>query len=196
MKYFVIIVLFICLVDNVYASEIKGTISTDPNKLPGNQINPPASGPASAIPTVKKEVSSSGMILPVKNSSTVQTKASGAEKQIIKVLGIEHYHDGSLLRGGNHKIYLLQGTVRKYIANLPELQRFRGQLIIDVSDEVLTQYQIRGHLNGELIREKGTVRVYVIEQGRKKHILNLHELRAHYFGLEIFNINREEMALY
>jgi len=60
----------------------------------------------------------------------------------------------------------------------------------------LAKYQDRSHLDGGLIWQKGDVKVYVIVKGVKRHILNLEELRAHYLGLEIFNISREEMELY
>jgi len=117
-------------------------------------------------------------------------------KSEVKVLGISLYPDGTLLRGTDHKIYLIQGRMKKYIANFKELAKFRGQAILPAISEELSQYQTRGHLAGELIRQKGEVKVYEITKVGKHHVLNLAELRAHYFGLEIFNISAEEMMLY
>jgi len=178
---------------NVGASEIFGRISTDPNAQPGNTNNPPASAeqPSPVPQTETKEQVGGAVILPLQNVQKSQTIT-----QEVKVLGASYYPDGSLLRDSSNKIYLIQGQVKKYIPNLHELAKYRGQAILEVTDQDLSQYQTREHLTGELIRQRGEVKVYEIVAGGKHHILNLEELRAHYFGKEIFNISGEEMTLY
>lgn len=57
-----------------------------------------------------------------------------------KVLGVKYYADGTLLRGGDKKIYVLEGGKKHYIPNLEELQKYAGHPMFNVSDEILNQY--------------------------------------------------------
>ncbi len=113
-----------------------------------------------------------------------------------KVLGIEFYPDGSLVRGKDNKIYIIEGKIKKYIKNLIELKKYAGQEIYYVEEEFLNLYKTKNYLNGSLIREKGKHKIYVILNGKKKHILNIKELRLYYFKQKIFNISIEKMKLY
>ena len=201
---FIISAVLLCAT-GVQASEITGKISTDPNAFQegdnqddggGNDANEDSDGepqsedkqPADQAPA------GGGSILFLDQSRKEQEDKNKTEDVV--VLGISHYPDGSLIRGTDHKIYLIIGQIKKQLINLAELKRYAGQEIYEVGDEDLDLYQTRKHLDGELIREKGRDKIYVIENGRRWHILSLEELRARYFGLEIFNIRREEMDLY
>jgi len=55
-----------------------------------------------------------------------------------KVLGEKVYADGSLLRGADHKVYVLIDGKLKHIRNLAELQKYAGQKINDVDDSVIS----------------------------------------------------------
>jgi hypothetical protein len=186
-----------------FASEITGKISTDPKALIDDQDNQPVE------PINGQSTSTTG------NTNDNKTTASAYGGSIIfnqappvvpvgnkkpvdqpKVLGIELYPDGSLLRDENQRIFLIKGQIKKPIRNLLDLQKYQGQAIHDVTSKELATYQTQNHLDGELIRKKGTAPVYVIDQGRRRHILNLQELRKYYFGQEIFNISEDEMSLY
>ncbi len=123
-------------------------------------------------------------------------KAVLEDEPIKMILGAKIYPDGTLLRGPDKRIYLIKNSAKKYIVDLEELSLYAGRKIISASAEELSCYKNRGHLDGELIRQREKEKVYVIINGAKKHILNLEELRAHYAGLEIFNIEPEEMAEY
>ncbi len=123
-------------------------------------------------------------------------KAVLEDEPVKMILGAKIYPDGTLLRGPDKRIYLIKNGAKKYIVDLEELSLYAGRKIISASVEELSCYKNRGHLDGELIRQRGEEKVYVIVNGAKKHILNLEELRAHYAGLEIFNIESEEMAEY
>jgi cysteine-rich repeat protein len=57
-----------------------------------------------------------------------------------EVLGIKDYADGTLLRGSDMKIYILEKGQKRHITTLEELGKYVGQVIIDVSDEVLARY--------------------------------------------------------
>jgi len=57
-----------------------------------------------------------------------------------QVLGIKEYADGTLLRGADTKIYVLQKGHKQHILNLEELSKYVGRPIINVSDEVLDRY--------------------------------------------------------
>ncbi|MCU0679649.1 MAG: hypothetical protein MUC28_04370, partial [Planctomycetes bacterium] len=172
-------------------------ISTDPQAVQGGAVETPDGQNQSASGSGGNNTGgNSGLIL--NNRAIAKTAGTTLpEKNTeIKVLGSTYYPDGSLLRGPDKKIYLIEGKAKKHILNLAELQKYRRKTIFNVTDEELFVYQERAHLNGELIREKGTVKVYAIAQSRRRHILNLEELRQYYFGREIFNIIREEMAKY
>ena len=57
-----------------------------------------------------------------------------------KVLGVKYYADGTLLRGSNMKVYIIEDGHKRHITSLEELLKYAGQEIINVSDEVLNQY--------------------------------------------------------
>jgi hypothetical protein len=214
---FLAICLSMMFAASAQASELLGKISTDPNSPINNSVNSPAEIPAEPIvpapPVVaaktKKAGNSSGWIYQNKTASAGKTVAK-SEKQIpaikqpgkgddktgIKVAGISHFADGSLLRDGKHKIYLVEKKTKKQIANLAELKKYAGKKIYSATDEELSQYQIWKHPNGDLIREIKDVKIFVIKQGKKQHVLNLEELRENYSGREIFNVSREGIDSY
>jgi len=181
----------------VRASELTGFISTDPRKL--GQITGPAENSASppgvsAVDPIS--ASAAAVQLTGQNAKASSASSSGEAFSRSKVLGAKQYPDFSLLRGKNRKIFLTCGRFRKYIPNLIELRKYGGQAIFNVEDSVLGQYLPRGHLDGELIRMKDNAKVYVINNGEKRQIASLEELRKKYFGLEIFNLERREMENY
>ncbi|KKS33335.1 MAG: hypothetical protein UU95_C0035G0003 [Parcubacteria group bacterium GW2011_GWC2_42_12] len=178
------------------ASEIFGQISTNPNAPAGGGNNPPTAEPSSPVETPVVKPSSGAIILPTQNRPEVQPLAVQPATPKSEVLGLKVYPDGSLLRGADQKIYLIQGQVKKHIISLEELKKYQGRAILKATAEELSGLESREHLDGELIRQRGDVKVYVIKQGPRQHILNLEELRAHYFGREIFNLSREQMGLY
>lgn len=202
-KIILFIILSMLVTPDAGASEIFGQISTNPNALTDGSNPPPEIQPAPppAVPNVPAAI-----ILPSQIVQSIPNQLENRPKEIKspalktapkpEVLGIKIYPDGSLLRDTDQKIYLIEGQVKKHIINLTELEKYRGRAIVRAAAGELLNYQSRGHLDGELIRQRGEVKIYVIKKGVKQHILNLEELRAHYFGLEIFNISREQMAWY
>jgi hypothetical protein len=203
-KIFSILFLSIFFAYSANASEIFGKISTNLNQNPPVVKNNPTSldllpdDEQIIVPDAPIATTSEKIIDKEIATSTIKIEPPIAPDQetVEKVLGTKIYPDGTLLRGPDHKIYLIQGQIKKHIADLRELSRYRGRPIFSASEEELSFYGDRAHLDGELIRQKKDVKVYVIVKGVKKHILDLQELRAHYAGLEIFNIDPEEMALY
>jgi hypothetical protein len=189
----------------VQASEIFGTISTDPGQLYPVASSTPAVGQpqnssnnGSIMP---KASGGSGLIIQKPDQEDAASKKNknsdkageSADKDNVKVLGISYYPDNSLLRGSGHHIYIIKGKLKKLIRNLKELQNYRGQPIYEMTDEELSTYQTKTYLDGDLIREKGREKVYVIKNGIKKLILNLNELRLYYSGLRIYDISPEIM---
>ncbi|RJQ35734.1 DUF5011 domain-containing protein [Candidatus Parcubacteria bacterium] len=57
-----------------------------------------------------------------------------------QVAGTKAYADGTLLRGSDHKVYIIDNGKKRHIASLEELKKYAGQEIVNVSDEVLAQY--------------------------------------------------------
>jgi len=182
------------------ASEITGRISTNPQALPLPNNPPPGEEiklPSSQSSTPPAEEKKSAVKIPAKPNSVSKKIADSAGRQITgRVLGEKKYPDMTLVRSRDKKIYLIEGRTKKPVADLKNLEKYRGRKIYDLVDEQLAAYETRGHPNKELIREKETHRIYVIAGGVRRHIRSLEELRKNYFGLEIFNISQEEMALY
>jgi hypothetical protein len=209
-KQALIIVLFLLSAQSAYASEIFGKISTNPeapNKTDAQADENTYVEPKEVLE--QKGDNGSGWVYQNKPASgsliaenteeqdlTADIGEADKQKEKIIVLGISKYADGTLLKDSLRKIFLIKGAFKKQLANLKELEKYRGRKIYLAAEEELSQYQTRGHLDGELIREKGDVKVYYIEQGKKLHILNLAELRAKFLGREIHNISRAEIGLY
>ena len=57
-----------------------------------------------------------------------------------EVLGVKDYADGTLLRGNDMKVYILDKGEKQHINTLEKLAKYLGQDIINVSDEVLARY--------------------------------------------------------
>ncbi len=180
----------------VSASELIGQISTNPSELPGQGEDP--GPPDEPMPPSNDSGGSGGSSS--QGASLIIDKHQEQDdpyQEEIKVLGISHepYQDGTLLRGNDKKIYIIFGKVKKYITGLDELKKYTGQIIYNVTDVELAKYQERKYLDNDLIREQEREEIYIIENGKKRHILSLEELRTYYFGQEIFNISAIEMKL-
>ena len=187
----------------INASELTGKISTDPQVLANidngtnsgqtnnNQNNSNSDQNASPSTNLTNQIQGLDS-----NYQTIRSIASKKGVKQIKILGISLYPDNSLLRNTDHRIYLVKNGFKKHILSLKELQKYRGQSIYDILPEELAYYQTRGHLDGELIKEKGRKEVYAIVGGKKQRISGPSELRKHFRGLEIFSVSHEEMNLY
>lgn len=215
-KTILIISLLIFVAGTASASELFGQISTNPDELPrqnedtpkepddpvspddpGTGSGSPGHGSAIIFPNSQKQNNTDKEKKEIAESIEESIDIKGQDEDI-KVLGIsyEEYRDGVLLRASDKKIYVINGQFKKHIVSLSELKKYSGQIIYDVSDTELVKYQKRQHLNGDLIREQGREEIYIIENGRKRHIVSLKELSTHYFGQEIFNVNSIEIKLY
>ncbi|MCK5320314.1 hypothetical protein KAJ61_02920 [Candidatus Parcubacteria bacterium] len=116
-------------------------------------------------------------------------------KEII-ALGISAYADGSLLRGKDGRIYLIDRGFKIYISTLKKLLEFEGQAIYNVDNEELAKYKNKKYFINDLIREQSKTKIFVITNSGLRHILSLQELRLKHFRQEIFNVSRKEMVLY
>jgi hypothetical protein len=72
--------------------------------------------------------------------NVISSVANSYEDWTAKVLGIKEYADGTLLRGSDMKIYVLEKGQKRHVISLQELIKYAGQEIINVSDEVLDRY--------------------------------------------------------
>ena len=57
-----------------------------------------------------------------------------------QVAGIKVYGDGSLLRGTDKKVYIIENGAKRHVVNLEELIDYIGKKIYDVTDDVLALY--------------------------------------------------------
>lgn len=111
------------------------------------------------------------------------------------VLGVSRFFDGALLRDKDKRIYIIENGLRRHLKNLLDLQRFRGRQIFDVDDASLSEYLVNPFSDGVLLRGRD-LRIYFIKNGKRKHILNLEELRSGYAGQEIFDVSDETIEIY
>ncbi|MFH1745274.1 MAG: hypothetical protein ABH881_03860 [bacterium] len=123
------------------------------------------------------------------------------KQEKIKVLAVNYFAPGTLVRGSDKKIYVMEISAKRYISSLAELEKyFSSRAIYDVNDEELAQYKTthktREYFDGELIRGIGEEKVYEIRGKSKYHILNIEELRVNYFGKEILNVKMEILEIY
>lgn len=123
-----------------------------------------------------------------------------------EVLGVKVYNipENVLVRGSDKKIYSFKDDKMTYISNLSELRKYAGQKIFNLGDDVIAEYLpkrrtavagIKEYANGSLIRGSD-MRVYHLVNGKRKHVLNLEELRKYHFGKTIFNVSDETVASY
>lgn len=191
MKILSIIIIFsLAFSISASASEIFGDISTGPNV---NKVNDQGTN---TISSTEKSKTTNGSIPLYLLNSTAKSKAlSGKEeKENVKVLGIIHYPDNSLLRNSRKQIFVVNSKIKKHILDLNELKGYKGP-IYNVGDSVLDDY-VEGYFPGDLIRQKNQVKIYVLKSNKRKYIPNLDELRKKYFGKIIYNISPGEMAVY
>lgn len=174
------------------ASEIFGKISTNPKVIPVFD-KPVVDEKESENNEIKISQPNSWFPISVQNNNIIKKSEQDAE---IIVLGLKYYPDHTLLRGPDKKIYITEGQVKKHIINLAELQKYFGVKIIEVSEGDLLNYQTRPHLNGTLVREKDTKRIFVLDNQSKKRIFSLQELRRNYFAKPIYDLDPQELALY
>jgi hypothetical protein len=186
--------LLVFLTVKAQASELLGKISTNPNQAGGTIDKPPVGTTTNPNIIQKKENQYGGNYL-ITLLNLEKTKENKKILYEIKVLGLTHY-DRALLRGKNKKIYYVVGQVKKYITSLAELRKYKKQIIFNVSDEELAQYQERKYIDGDLIREKDIGRIYTIKNGKKNRIFSMMELRTKYSGLKIYDLSPEEIKLY
>jgi hypothetical protein len=113
-----------------------------------------------------------------------------------QVLGVKIYAVGTLLRTPQGKIFVvMSGQTIQLVPDLDALQAYRGRTIYNVSDALISQYQlIFGQVLGAKIYADGTLlrgsdhRIYVIVHGQKQYISSLTELYQ-YRNRRIINVS-------
>ncbi|MDO8592992.1 MAG: hypothetical protein Q7R92_04480 [bacterium] len=106
--------------------------------------------------------------------------------------GVRYFDSGSLIRGHDHKIYLIQNDKLAVIRTIAQLSKFKGQKIYDVPDEVVRQYL--PFFNGSLIRGRDN-KIYIISKNKKQRLKTLAELKK-YKNLKINNVADEILNKY
>ncbi|MDD4271816.1 MAG: hypothetical protein PHF50_03350 [Patescibacteria group bacterium] len=106
--------------------------------------------------------------------------------------GLEYFANGSLIRGHDKKIYLIQNNKLVVIRTVAQLNKYKAQKIYDVPDEVIRQYM--NFFDGQLIRGSSQ-KIYIIKNHKKQPILSLAELKK-YAGRPIYDVSDEILRLY
>lgn len=156
-----------------------------------------AQNPMNCVLTASQQSARSQSCTATVSETTGTTGTTGTGQ----VLGEKKYADGTLLRGVNGRTYIVTGGKLQYIPTLAALAKYAGREIITVDASVINAFQMVSVLgekkygDGTLIRNDN-VKVYVIIDGKKKHILNIPELAQFYFGLPIYHVTEAELALY
>ncbi|MFH1111983.1 MAG: hypothetical protein V1712_02835 [Patescibacteria group bacterium] len=122
-----------------------------------------------------------------------ETKLIVVPQILPQVLGVKYYANGTLIRGKDKKIYLIQNNKLVVIRNLAQLKKYAGQKIYDETDEVIRQYL--PFPDGSLVR--GSMKkIYVIKNGKRQPIFTLTELRKKYRGQKIYDVSDQILGLY
>ncbi len=148
-------------------------------------------------------VMSSGTAEEVEEDETAQEAEAVSEEEGTEEAQTE-YAEGTLLRGSDKKIYVVKNGMLEHIRSLAQLRLYAGQKIYDVADGVISGFgqavkqiataQKTAYANGELIRGANK-KVYVIENGKAKHIRSLVQL-AKYAGQEIYDVADSVINMY
>lgn len=95
------------------------------------------------------------------------------------------YKDGSFLRSPNGKIYLLKEQKKYYISSPSQLKQYTKIKMYNVSNSVINKYPdyisslVKNTTRSFLQAPDG--KVFLIENGKKKHIKSLEELKSYGF---------------
>lgn len=125
---------------------------------------------------------------------------NGGDNDGVVVKGISYLADGSLIRGSNWRVYVIDHGMKRYIKTKAELSHYTGQIIFNVDDAILNEYPttyvmgIQGYGDGALLRGPDW-KIYVIDNGSKRQIRTLWEL-ANYAGQMIHNVDYSVLAQY
>jgi hypothetical protein len=145
--------------------------------------------------------------LPITEAANNNNSATSEGQKNGQVLGEKTFGDGILIRGADKKIYVIADGKKYRIPNLTELRKFAGRPIIDVEDGVLALYPsgegqapakvaeiktILAVVEKRLIRGKDG-KIFVIENGKRRHIKSLDELRRNFSGRPIKNVGDAEL---
>ncbi|KKR19137.1 MAG: hypothetical protein UT48_C0036G0001, partial [Parcubacteria group bacterium GW2011_GWE2_39_37] len=147
------------------------------------------------IPSARFNKGTNQIVFKVRHLSTfaiIDTAENGNFLPINnQVKGVKIYGEGSLIRGLDHRIYLIKNWTRSYISTLQELRKYIGRRINNVNEETLNAYRqveyLGGYSDGELIRDKNK-NVYLISNQNKQPIRTLAELQK-YIGKKINNLD-------
>ena len=201
-KYIITLVLLIFPFTAQARSEIIGYISTDPAR-PGEDIRAGGDGGNSeegAVLPARPPVSAGGapslLFLDAnkhKSRAKISEEAAGDRPL---VLGFDRLPAGTLVRDESRRIYIIKGEIKQVIWDLEELRQYRGAPILDLKDSELSLYPTRRFFDGRLIRLAGAQAVHNVLNGKKQQVRTLAELRDKFFGQKIYNVGKEEFALY
>ncbi|WKZ25013.1 MAG: hypothetical protein QY321_01105 [Patescibacteria group bacterium] len=108
---------------------------------------------------------------------------------------------GTLVRDSSTmRIYSVNRGALSPIRTLEELAKYKGKAIINLAPESIIKYgyieqlsQIGAYANQSLLRDVQTGRIYVMEEGKARHIKTLTEL-ARYAGKTINNVTPAVIA--
>ncbi|MDX9893366.1 MAG: hypothetical protein RB292_03030 [Patescibacteria group bacterium] len=132
-----------------------------------------------------------------------------------RVLGVKKYGVGALLRTRDWRVYQVEVNDRiRYITNLvtPNENTYQGREVIDVDYGVLAHYVLvsddepftattgkvlgaKTYADGTLVRIAEDGRIFVVNNGKFKHIATLDELTENYPGVKVINITLADFNL-
>lgn len=111
--------------------------------------------------------------------------------------------DGTLLRGPDFKIYVINEGFKNYISTLEELKKHKGSKLNNVLQEIIDQYpdEIKDSVsqskpiypNGTLLRGPD-FKIYVLNSGSIRHIPSLEELKRDYKNKPFINVTNDVLT--
>lgn len=109
------------------------------------QAPAPSGGGSGFVVLFSGSLANTGPTYPIPNAPVAVMNVAPAQavleaSPVQAVLGVKVYNNGALIRGSDHKIYVVENDKLHHILNLKELAKYIGQDILKVNDEVITAY--------------------------------------------------------
>lgn len=92
-----------------------------------------------------------------------------------KVLGAKVFKDGSLIRGRDGKIFVIEKGEKRHIATMAELKKFSRVKIESVDDNTLNSIKTKGAVR--LLRARDG-KIFAVENNEKRHVRSMDELKS------------------
>jgi uncharacterized protein YjdB len=101
------------------------------------------------------------------------------------VLGVKTFKDGSLIRGRDGKVFIIEKGEKRRITSAAELKKFSRVKIESVDDNTLNSIRTKGAVR--LLRARDG-KIFVVENNEKRHVRSMAELKS-FGGVKVESVD-------